>query len=79
MQINGIDFRSAANILGAQISTADMAAALGVSPHSVRQARLLEGAPGYRTPPRGWNRALAVLARERVAELERLIRDLDEE
>jgi hypothetical protein len=59
-----IDFRTAAGVLGGQITTADMAHALGSSPHSVRQARLQEGAPGDRRPPDGWQRVFARLARD---------------
>lgn len=68
-----MDFRAAANILGRQISTADMAEAMGVSSHSVRQARLVEGAPGYRTPPKEWISVIIRLAEERKRELDQLI------
>lgn len=73
-----MDFRTAANIIGEQITTADMAEALGVSSHSIRQARLQEGAPGYRKPPEGWQKAFARLARERCRELGRLADELDQ-
>lgn len=72
-----MDFRTAANIIGRQITTADMAKAVGMSDHSVRQARLIEGAPGYRTPPKEWETALVRLARERIAELEAIVRELE--
>lgn len=72
-----MDFRTAANILGRQITTADMAEAVGMSAHSVRQARLIEGAPGYRTPPKEWEAALVRLARNRVAELEAFVHELE--
>lgn len=71
-----MDFRTAANILGRQISTADMAEAMGASSHSVRQARLVEGAPGYRNPPRDWEAAVLQLARTRAEELRVLIQEL---
>lgn len=71
-----MDFRTAANILGRQISTADMAEAIGVSSHSVRQARLVEGAPGYRNPPKGWRSAFLNLAIHRIEELRRLAEDI---
>jgi hypothetical protein len=74
-----MDFRTAANILGQQITTADMAEALGVSPHSVRQARLQDGAPGFRKPPEDWPRVFMRLARERCSELEAFIRELERE
>jgi hypothetical protein len=72
-----MDFRTAAHILGRQITTADMAKAVGMSDHSVRQARLVEGAPGYRTPPKEWEIALAQLARERIAELQAFVWELE--
>jgi hypothetical protein len=72
-----MDFRTAANILGQQITTADMAEALGVSPHSVRQARLQEGAPGFRKPPEGWPQVFVRLAAERCSELQAFIEDFE--
>jgi hypothetical protein len=72
-----MDFRTAVGILGRQITTADIAEVTGMSPYSIRQARLIEGAPGYRTPPKDWEGALIRLARERVAELEKFIETLD--
>ncbi len=72
-----MDFRTAANILGQQITTAEMAEALGMSSHSIRQARLQEGAPGYRKPPEGWQRAFLRLAKERCSELKTLINELE--
>jgi hypothetical protein len=74
-----MDFRTAANTLGVQITTADMAEALGVSSHSVRQARLQDGAPGFRKPPEGWPQAFARLANERCTELQALITELERE
>lgn len=74
-----MDFRTAANLLGHQVTTADMADALGVSPHSVRQARLQEGAPGFRKPPDGWAQAFVRLAQERCSELKALVEALERE
>lgn len=75
--VDVMDFRTAANILGTQITTADIAEALRMSPHSIRQARLQEGAPGYRKAPDGWRRALIRLAKERNRELKALIEALE--
>lgn len=75
--VDTMDFRTAANILGAQITTADIAQALDMSPHSIRQARLQEGAPGYRKPPDGWQKVLVRLAKERSRELKALIEALE--
>ncbi len=72
-----MEFRDAAQVLGEQITTADMARELGVSHHTVRQARLVEGAPGWRRPPDGWEAIFARLARQRARELERLAEELE--
>lgn len=74
-----MDFRTAANILGQQITTAEMAEALGVSPHSVRQARLQDGAPGFRKPPEGWPEVFTQLARKRCSELKAFISELEKD
>jgi hypothetical protein len=74
-----MDFRTAANVLGQQITTADMAEALGVSPHSVRQARLQDGAPGFRKPPDGWQQVFVRLAKVRCSELMAFIEQLERE
>ena len=71
-----MDFRTAVNILGRQVTTAEIAEAAGMSPSSIRQARLQEGAPGYRTPPTNWRNAVIRLARERRDELQRLMDEL---
>jgi hypothetical protein len=72
-----MDFRTAANVLGQQITTADMAEALGVSQHSIRQARLQDGAPGFRKPPEGWPQVFIHLAKERCSELKAFIEELE--
>jgi hypothetical protein len=74
-----MDFRTAATLLSKQVTTAEIADALGVSPHSIRQARLAPGAPGYRRPPAGWAQALARLAAERSDELQELAQALRSE
>lgn len=71
------DFRNAAQRLGEQITTADMARELGVSHHTIRQARLGQGASGSRRPPAGWERVLVRLAREREAHFRKLAEDLE--
>lgn len=55
----------------------DLAAELGVGVQSIRQARLDESSPSYRTPPTGWPAAIAELARARAAELLDLAARLD--
>lgn len=72
-----MEFRDAARILGEQITTAEMAEALGVSHSTARQARMKPDAPGYRRPPPNWRSVLARLARERARRLEELAAELD--
>lgn len=71
-----MDFRTAMERAGARITTEDLARRLGVSPYSVRQARLHSGSDAHRPPPDGWERALAKLAEERAGELKELAREL---
>jgi hypothetical protein len=44
---------------------------------SVKQARLDPRAKGYRSPPAGWERVLAKLAREKGEKLEWLAKELE--
>lgn len=70
-------FQTAIDRLGIRVTHEEVAAALGVSVASVRQYRLAEGAKARRTPPAGWQRALAKLARERGRELKGLAEELE--
>jgi len=67
-----MNFRKATDALLESITLEDLAEALGASVQSVRQARTVEGTSSYRTPPAGWERATAKLARGRAGRLERL-------
>lgn len=71
-----MDFHTAVTILSRQITTAEIAKAMGVSPYTIRQARLQDGAPGYRTAPKGWESAFIRLAEQRQAELTAMIERL---
>ncbi len=55
----------------------DVAKTAGVSYASARQARLAESSPNYLTPPTGWEKAIAKLARERAGELVKLAEELE--
>lgn len=73
------DFKNATDqATGACITLADVASAAGVSDNAIRRARL-DPASGdsYRSPPAGWEAALAKLARERAAELVKLAEELE--
>jgi hypothetical protein len=56
---------------------ADLAKELGVSHGLLRQARLSSSASSYRSPPAGWEAAVAKLARERGGELLKLADDME--
>lgn len=65
-----MDFREAMDAVG--VSATELGEELGVSPQSIYQARLEPGNPGRRPPPKGWEKVLARLARERCPELKRV-------
>jgi len=64
-----VDFKAATDRMTGQVTHADLAGELGVSLPSIRQARLGSDAEGYRSPPPGWQSAVASLARKRAQEL----------
>lgn len=64
-----MDFKTATDRVSGCISHAEIAAAMGVSLQTVRQARMDFSAPGHRPAPAGWQVVLAQLARERSKEL----------
>ncbi len=72
-----MDFKEATDVLFDKIDHDAMANAIGVSVASIRQARLRDGAAAKRTPPEGWPRAAALLARQRISELEALLKEVD--
>jgi hypothetical protein len=71
-----VDFKDATDTLG--LPSPDLARELenelgiSVSAQWVRQARLAPTSKGYRSPPEGWERVVARLARERLSELREL-------
>jgi hypothetical protein len=71
-----MDFKKATDELFAPISHDDLAAALGKSVPSIRQARLDEGASAHRKPPEGWEKAVAGLAEKQANRLIRLSKSL---
>jgi len=74
-----MDFKTAVEQLGQRPTREDLADALGVSFWSVKQALLPEGATNRRSPPAGWRRVLAKLAREHARRLEELAARLEQE
>jgi len=71
------DFRDATNDLFAGISHQALADALGVSVATVRQARLAPSAKAHRSPPEGWDEAVASLAEAHASKLLMLAKALD--
>ena len=72
-----MDFREATDRLKSCHSLRDVAKAAGASYASARQARLSKVHTNYRTPPAGWEQAIAKLARERAGELVKLAEELE--
>ena len=73
-----MDFKRATDrATAACITLADVAAASHVSDNKVRRARMDPNSPEYRSPPSGWEKAIARLARERAAELVKLAEELE--
>ncbi len=71
-----MNFKQATDVLFDGIDHADLAETLNVSVAAVRQARLRPTAKAHRNPPKGWQRAIVQLARERVAHLRKLIGEI---
>lgn len=72
-----MNFQDAVDQLGERVTHEQVAHALGVSVASVRQYRLSPGAKAHRSPPAGWQKVLARLARERGRELTALAAKLE--
>ncbi len=70
-----MDFKTATDTLG--LSASRLAKAFGLQPQTIRQMRLAADAASYRSPPEGWRKVLARLARERGAELHELAKVLE--
>ena len=70
-----MDFKSATDTLGLPASR--LAEEFGLQPQTIRQMRLASNAASYRSPPGGWRKVLARLARERGAELRELANALE--
>ncbi len=66
------DFVTATDALFARTGPEELAAALGCASNSIRQARMAEEKRGHRSPPPGWEAAVARLARQKAAQLLKL-------
>ena len=72
-----MNFNEASDRLAAAKILKDIAGEAGVSLGLVRQARLDPATSSYRSPPPGWEQAIAKLARERAGELVTLAEELE--
>ena len=72
-----MDFKAATDRMIPAITLADLSAELGMSVAAVRQARLDPAGSSYRTPPVGWQKAIAKLCRKRGGELVKLAEELE--
>lgn len=73
------DFAEATDRLIECVTLEEIADAMGVSRHIVKQARLDPASPSYRVPPTDWHATVARLARERGNALLQLAKDLERE
>jgi hypothetical protein len=64
-----MDFKKATDGLFDRVDHADLAKALGVSIPLIRQARLDRAAAAHRSPPKGWEKAVMRLAKDRAERL----------
>lgn len=67
-----VDFIAATDALFAKTGPDDLAAELGCSANTIRQARMDTEKAGHRTPPPGWEAAAAKLARRKADQLRKL-------
>jgi hypothetical protein len=74
-----MDFKRATDALFERVSHEDLADELGVSIAAIRQARLELRANAHRPPPKGWERAVAQLAENRIRRYHELIGELERE
>jgi hypothetical protein len=70
-----MDFKTASDTLG--LSASRLAEEFGLQPQTIRQMRLAPDAASYRSPPEGWRKVLARMARKRGAELQELAKVLE--
>jgi hypothetical protein len=69
-------FKQATDALLESVTLEDLANSLGVSVQTVRQARAAEESTAYRSPPKGWEAAVAKLADTHARQLSRLSKHL---
>ncbi len=71
-----MNFKAATDALTGRLRMRDLAKELDVSPNLLFRARMKKNGH-YRSPPEGWEKAVAKLARQRAKELARLAKGLE--
>lgn len=74
-----MNFKEATDAVCDGLKHQDVSKALGVSLQTVRQARLPDGAPAKRDPPKDWHHAIIRLAEQRIMHYRKLIERLSAE
>lgn len=72
-----MDFKTATDRLTQRVTADEIARAFGVARNTIARARLDPASSAYRSPPEGWQKVLARLARERGEELHDLAAKLE--
>jgi len=72
-----MDFKTATDRLTERVTADDIAQAFGVARNTIARARLEPTSSAYRSPPDGWQKVLARLARERSSDLTELAAELE--
>lgn len=72
-----MNFKTATDRLTDRVTADDIAMAFRVARNTIARARLDPSSSAYRSPPAGWQKVLARLARERSRALKALADELD--
>jgi hypothetical protein len=70
------DFRAVTEALFARVGVEDLAAEIGCSGQTVKQARMAGESSGRRSPPPGWEGAARKLAERQAAHFKKLAASL---
>ncbi len=72
-----MNFKTATDRLTDRVTATEIAKGCGVVRNTVARARLDPASSAYRSPPEGWEKVLARLARKRCNELKALADELE--
>lgn len=72
-----MNFKAATDRLTDRVTADDIAEAFGIARNTVARARLDPSCSAYRSPPDGWQKVVARLARQRAKELKALADEVE--